>query len=168
MYALSKAVCLAVLLSAAIGLSSQAAAQAPPPFQVNKGNVWEGELKQTGKYQGAPCVDLVFKCVFTVTESDGTKFKATLAEKSGTIELTYLVEGDLVLTKAGDETMGYTIKWKGKTTKDLKNTESFAKDIEYKATFTADKFTAGEWKFSIAEVGTTLKGTFEFDRKKTP
>ena len=122
------------------------------------GTVWKGKLAQRG---GGPTD---FECVFTITKRDGEKFEADLYEKSGIMELTYLVRGTIKLIDPKNKQKGYAIEFESYEAKDVKNTGVIL-DVPYKGTVDGKKI-KGTWKLRPDSEFGALEGDFEFELSK--
>jgi hypothetical protein len=128
------------------------------------GTVWKGKLTQKGEFKGAGGGPPEFDCEFTITKRDGEKFEADLYEKTGDLELTYVVKGTIKPADPQNKEKGYKIEWESVGAKDVKNTTEIIK-IPYTGTV-KDKKIKGTWKHPENDEGTTLEGDFEFELSK--
>jgi len=158
----TRARCLsAVALLAVVALLNGYAAPAKDGDPVLIGTVWKGKLTQKGEFRGAAGAPDSFDCEFTITKRDGEKFEAELLEKTGDLELTYLVKGTIKPVDPKNKEKGYKIEWESVGAKDVKNTAEIV-GIPYTGTV-KDKKIKGTWKHPPDDEGTTLEGDFEFE-----
>src|SRR5262249_48091218 len=124
MKSLAKNLPLVAMLALASTLPGSAApARDGDPLLI--GTVWKGQLSQRG---GGPTG---FDCELKITKREGEVFEAELAEKSDTIELTYIVRGTIKLVDPKNKEKGYKIEFESFDAKDVKNTAAILK-VPYK------------------------------------
>ncbi|MBM3980152.1 MAG: hypothetical protein FJ304_07675 [Planctomycetes bacterium] len=125
---------------------------APTTVNVTAGTVWRGRLTQ---HNGAT----VYDCVFTVTSRTGANFEAALYEKTGDVELTYLVRGTVAPQYAGDT--GFRIEFTSFDAINVKNTLVMI-GVPYTGRLEGSRM-KGTWQVPDGSVYGKLQGDFEFD-----
>src|SRR5262245_31494111 len=122
------------------------------------GTMWKGKRSQRG---GGPTG---FDCEMKVTKRDGETFEAELYEKSGVIELTYIVKGTVKPVDPMNKEKGYKVEFTSFDAKDLKNTSAIL-EVPYKGTLSG-KTLKGSWKLPEDSEFGQLEGDFEFELSK--
>lgn len=150
---------IAGLLTAGVAFAAPVPKGAGEADPLAKDSVWIGKLTQRG---GGPDA---YECEFTITKRDGEKFEADLYEKSGQLELTYLVRGTVTPADPKDAKKGFKIEFKSYEAKDVKNTSEIL-NVPYTGKIEGKKIT-GTWKLPDDSEFGNLEGDFEFEPKKS-
>lgn len=136
-------------------LAAPVPANAPDGSPIPTGSVWKGKLTQEG---GGP---IEYEAVFTVTKREGEKFEASLYEKTGEIELTYLVRGTVAPIDPKNKDKGFKLEFKSYDAKDVKNVSEIV-GVPYTGTVEGKKI-KGTWKLPPDSEFGNLSGSFEFE-----
>ena len=147
------------ILFAAVALAAPAKEGDPLPV----GSKWKGTLTQKGEIGGVE-TPLELETTLTVTKRDGDKFEAELFETTRNLRLTYVVRGTVRPIDRNNPEKGWRVEFESVDSKGVENTEAITK-IPYTATLKG-KVLKGTWKYPANAEGTTLEGTFEFEKSK--
>lgn len=124
------------------------------------GHVWSGVLTQLGEHPDFNVLPNRYSTLLKVTRRDGDHFEGRLIEKTGGIQMVYVVAGDVIEQPDRDRTR---IRFQSTKVESRSGTLQTVTGIYYAGCIMDGKL-IGLWKHKRNQKGITMRGTFSLHR----